>query len=265
MTTCPQCRAPLDMDAVFCDQCGTSRSIQAAIASASMGASGDCDFVLNQPAISSSHARLDKLADGTYLVVDAGSTNGVFVNGARVRTEAITRHDLVTMGSVPIDLVAVLDYLDQRASSAPGQSPKQAPSPQMPAVVHRPAHSPVQQENRLPDVQRVIVQAQRPAPSRFACPHCDNENVQRVSLFDQTTKRSGGGCGCNSCLLLIIIFILAPVLVLVFGLVAGVAIAMYWPYIAGIIGLGLLINIITAIVNRNVYVCLRCNNRFRPD
>jgi len=250
---------------MFCDQCGTTQNREPAIASATMGASPDCDFVLNQPAISGSHARIDKLADGTYAVVDTGSTNGVFVNGSRVQSQAIGHHDLITLGSVPIDLVAVLDHLDQRASSAHIQASEQSHVPQVPAVVHRPPPPPARQESATPDVQRVIVQAQRPTPSRFACPHCDHEHVQRVSLFDQTTKKSGGGCGCNSCLLLVIIFILAPVLVLVVGAVASAAIAVYWPYIAGFLGLGLLINIITAIVNRNVFVCLRCGNRFRPQ
>lgn len=49
-----------------------------------VGRAAENDLVLAHPTVSQRHARLERRADGSLLVVDLGSTNGTFVDGARV-------------------------------------------------------------------------------------------------------------------------------------------------------------------------------------
>ena len=62
------------------------------------------DIPIFDVSISREHAELGPLADGLR-VRDLGSTNGVFVNGARVQDHVATAGDLVTFGSVNFRLV----------------------------------------------------------------------------------------------------------------------------------------------------------------
>ncbi len=271
MTNCPNCSAFLDFDTSFCDQCGAdiapSNGIHT-IGEATLGASSSCDFVLAQSTISSQHARVAIMSNGDYRITDLNSTNGTFVNGSRVQSTTIGRTDFVTLGSLPIDLPSVLAYLDGVSREARERRPAaRAVAPPTPQALQPPPVAVVPRESpQAPEVAQEKVAVVRHAPQRsaFACPSCGSENAQRLSLFSQTTTQSGGGCGCSSCLLVLIIFILAPALVLIFGLAVGAVVAKFWPFIAGFFGMGLLINIITAIVNRHVFVCLRCGARFRP-
>jgi predicted component of type VI protein secretion system len=47
-----------------------------------------CDIVINDPEVSRQHARLTRISTG-YQLEDLGSTNGTFVNGARLASEII--------------------------------------------------------------------------------------------------------------------------------------------------------------------------------
>lgn len=52
--------------------------------SITIGRASTCDVVLEAEGISRNHARLDRLSDGTWTVVDLGSTNGTFIETARL-------------------------------------------------------------------------------------------------------------------------------------------------------------------------------------
>jgi pSer/pThr/pTyr-binding forkhead associated (FHA) protein len=70
-----------------------------------LGRSLDCDIALNDTFLSAEHARL-LLQDGEWLVEDAGSTNGTFINGFEVRGEtAIKAGDIIRIGRVELKLV----------------------------------------------------------------------------------------------------------------------------------------------------------------
>jgi pSer/pThr/pTyr-binding forkhead associated (FHA) protein len=74
--------------------------------SISVGRSSACDLVLDDPKISAEHARLRAGANGVT-VMDLGSRNGVFVNGARIAREAtLTASDLVAFGDTAFEIVA---------------------------------------------------------------------------------------------------------------------------------------------------------------
>lgn len=63
----------------------------------SVGRDSECDIFLVDPSVSRSHAILEA-ADGELMVRDAGSTNGTFVNGERVRESALNAGDVVAFG-----------------------------------------------------------------------------------------------------------------------------------------------------------------------
>jgi pSer/pThr/pTyr-binding forkhead associated (FHA) protein len=73
--------------------------------SLTIGRSPDNDMVLSHPTISRKHARVYRVGDdGTYMIEDAGSTHGTFVNGVKISAATtLTRGDIINIG--PIKLV----------------------------------------------------------------------------------------------------------------------------------------------------------------
>ena len=66
-----------------------------------IGRAEECDVVLRERAVSSRHCRLTQLADG-FTIEDLESTNGTFVNGARIAPRTpiwVARGTQVTLGS----------------------------------------------------------------------------------------------------------------------------------------------------------------------
>jgi hypothetical protein len=75
-------------------------------AGAVLGRSRDCDIVLDDPNVSRHHAEV-RPSGGSWIVNDLGSTNGVKVNGRRIRgPESLKRGDVIELGtsSVTFDL-----------------------------------------------------------------------------------------------------------------------------------------------------------------
>jgi hypothetical protein len=75
-------------------------------AGAVLGRSRDCDVVLDDPNVSRHHAEV-RPSGGSWIVNDLGSTNGVKVNGRRIRgPESLKRGDVIELGtsSVTFDL-----------------------------------------------------------------------------------------------------------------------------------------------------------------
>ncbi len=75
-------------------------------AGAVLGRSRDCDVVLDDPNVSRHHAEV-RPSGGSWIVNDLGSTNGVKVNGRRIRgPESLKRGDVIEIGtsSIAFDL-----------------------------------------------------------------------------------------------------------------------------------------------------------------
>ena len=78
----------------------------------SIGRTGDCDFTIPQADISRRHAEIRR--DGEqWLVRDLGSTNGTFVNGARIAAEcALSPGDRIELGAATVTFCRVDGALD---------------------------------------------------------------------------------------------------------------------------------------------------------
>lgn len=63
-----------------------------------IGRAPDNLIVLNHPQISGHHARLERLPDGAYRIVDLRSTNHVYVNGQRVKVQVLKEGDQIGIG-----------------------------------------------------------------------------------------------------------------------------------------------------------------------
>ncbi|MCU0607494.1 MAG: GGDEF domain-containing protein [Candidatus Edwardsbacteria bacterium] len=66
-----------------------------------IGRGPDCDWVVNGKQVSRSHARLVREGGG-YAIEDLGSTNGVYVNGARTRRQLLAHGDQIGLGGLAI-------------------------------------------------------------------------------------------------------------------------------------------------------------------
>ena len=63
-----------------------------------IGRATGADFIVKAPLVSRVHCRVTALATGELEVLDLDSTNGTYVNGARVRTASLTSGDLLRVG-----------------------------------------------------------------------------------------------------------------------------------------------------------------------
>ncbi|MFX4273416.1 FhaA domain-containing protein [Propionibacteriaceae bacterium Y1685] len=64
----------------------------------SIGRGSDADIRINDPGISRRHAEVQVHADGRMRIVDLGSTNGIVVNGERVRQAEISEGARIEIG-----------------------------------------------------------------------------------------------------------------------------------------------------------------------
>ena len=84
-----------------------------------------CDIVLDNPKVSRVHARIEATPDNAWRLVDAGSTNGTWVDGQRVQQLVITSSKTVTLGPaangavVELTLVAGPDDEDAERAAPP--------------------------------------------------------------------------------------------------------------------------------------------------
>lgn len=63
-----------------------------------IGRSTGADFIVDAPLVSRVHCRVTALATGELEVADMDSTNGTFVNGARVSTARLASGDRLRVG-----------------------------------------------------------------------------------------------------------------------------------------------------------------------
>jgi ABC-type multidrug transport system ATPase subunit/pSer/pThr/pTyr-binding forkhead associated (FHA) protein len=69
-----------------------------------IGRSPDCDIVLDHTTVSRRHATVKKTMNGKFIVTDEGSTNGVFINGKRIKKEEIGVNDKLYIGRFQLSL-----------------------------------------------------------------------------------------------------------------------------------------------------------------
>ncbi|MDR1513131.1 MAG: FHA domain-containing protein [Propionibacteriaceae bacterium] len=72
-----------------------------------IGRSADCELYLDDEYVTSKHphARLTRQGDGSWLLTDLGSTNGTYVNGARITgPRIVTPADRVQIGRTQLRL-----------------------------------------------------------------------------------------------------------------------------------------------------------------
>jgi len=72
-----------------------------------VGRATGADFIVDAPLVSRVHCRLTVAPDGTLEVRDLESTNGTFVNGARIEKVRLKSGDRLGVGR--IELVALRD------------------------------------------------------------------------------------------------------------------------------------------------------------
>jgi DNA-binding response OmpR family regulator len=88
-----------------------------------IGRSSDSDVVLDFNYISRTHARIE-YADSGFVVVDAGSTNGTFVNGRRISgAQALASGDHISIGDVSITFLESPSHEVQRTVPLPEDCP----------------------------------------------------------------------------------------------------------------------------------------------
>lgn len=77
-----------------------------------IGRKADNDLVIENLAVSSRHARIERL-DGAFVIQDVGSTNGIFLDGERVTQRRLKHGDQILIGK------HCLVFLDETAPGAP--------------------------------------------------------------------------------------------------------------------------------------------------
>lgn len=97
----------------------------------SIGRSRLNDLVIDHKEVSNFHSKLDFLPDGTLWIYDMDSTNGVFVNGERIKGKSkVMPNDIIKLGSYPFDWQQAIlvsskgEHVEQMSSTALGENIK---------------------------------------------------------------------------------------------------------------------------------------------
>ncbi len=81
-----------------------------------VGRSGDLDLVLADDMVSRKHARIS-VRGGVVTIQDLGSTNGIFVNGEKVKKARLREGDRILIGASILKLVAAEHGSDERTDA----------------------------------------------------------------------------------------------------------------------------------------------------
>jgi hypothetical protein len=208
---------------------GAQHEVELSGTVAVLGRDPSCDLVLNDPKCSRRHAVLEAGPDG-IAVRDAGSANGVYVNGKKVERSQLVVGDTVRVGEVTLKVLeedvpgtlvmAPEDMNDLSGAVAPRPAapapPAPAPPARAPAAAPPPPAKPPAAAPPPPPAA-----PPRPAPPRAAAPTLPRPEP-RAAAPRPPAKPGGsgktlliiGGVGC---------------LVLLMLTVAGVIAAIYLP------------------------------------
>ncbi|MCQ2254426.1 MAG: FHA domain-containing protein [Bacteroidaceae bacterium] len=84
-----------------------------------VGRKGNQPFAITEKSVSGRHLKVAKLADGKVEIEDLGSTNGTFVDGARIIKKIVTEDTIVTLG--PTFQIRIGDVLVASSKPIGGQ------------------------------------------------------------------------------------------------------------------------------------------------
>lgn len=79
-----------------------------------IGRSKRSDIVIQSPAVSRSHGVLTRYDDGSWTVTDSDSSNGILVNGKKVKIWALTPQDVFSVGGVQMRLEPISHQQEQK-------------------------------------------------------------------------------------------------------------------------------------------------------
>jgi hypothetical protein len=213
---------------------GAQHEVELSGTVAVLGRDPSCDLVLNDPKCSRRHAVLEAGPDG-IAVRDAGSANGVYVNGKKVERAQLVVGDTIRVGEVtlkvleedvPGTLVMAPEDMDDLSGARPPRPaapappppavPASRPAPPPPVPVAAPAPPP---KPPSPPPQPAAAPPPRPAPPRPAAP--PPPRVEPRAAGPRPAATSGGSgktlliVGAIGCLVLLLLTI-AGVLAAIF-------------------------------------------------
>lgn len=81
-----------------------------------IGRSKRSDIVINAPTVSRSHGVLTRYDDGSWTITDSDSSNGILVNGKKVRIWALSPKDVFSIGGVEMRLEPISRQQEQALS-----------------------------------------------------------------------------------------------------------------------------------------------------
>ncbi len=76
-----------------------------------IGRSSECDIRIGHPTVSRNHAEVRRMADGTWVLTDLGSTHGCLVSGDRVERMPIVSGVTVTIGPARLSFDNLADRI----------------------------------------------------------------------------------------------------------------------------------------------------------
>ena len=76
------------------------------------------------PTVSGKHCTIEQIAANSFLLIDAGSTNGTRVNDRRIRRKIVNRNDKITLGNFTLQLEKIYPHLRQAPQPQADPAPK---------------------------------------------------------------------------------------------------------------------------------------------